>query len=55
MANVEHLAILQQGVEAWNTWYRQQDILFTPDLKNADLQKADLQGVNLGMVKTREG
>jgi uncharacterized protein YjbI with pentapeptide repeats len=61
MANEEHLAILRQGVEAWNDW-RNTSRSVTPDLseaslkntelkdvdfKGANLQKADLSGANL--------
>jgi Pentapeptide repeats (8 copies) len=46
MANQEHLAILNQGVEAWNQWRREySDIL--PDFKEADLSDANLAGANL--------
>jgi hypothetical protein len=37
MANPEHLEILWQGVEAWNSWREREGIYLTPDLKDADL------------------
>lgn len=45
MANPEHLAILKQGVEAWNAWRGQSREL--PDLAGADLRGAELQGAQL--------
>jgi uncharacterized protein YjbI with pentapeptide repeats len=45
MANQEHLAILRQGVEAWNAWWKANPY-GTPDLQGADLQGADLQGAD---------
>ena len=50
-ANPEHLAILKQGVDAWNEW-RKQNPDIRPDLSEADLNgaylvQADLSGVNL--------
>ena len=36
MANEEHLAILRQGVEAWNKW-RHRNLGISPDLRKADL------------------
>jgi uncharacterized protein YjbI with pentapeptide repeats len=50
MANEEHLARLQQGVEAWNQWREanydiQADL--QPDLREADLRQVDLEGANL--------
>ncbi|MGD0059669.1 MAG: toll/interleukin-1 receptor domain-containing protein [Verrucomicrobiia bacterium] len=45
MANPEHVAILKQGVETWNTWRAEHHIL-APDLINAelnDLYLADAQ------------
>ncbi len=56
MANKEHLAILQQGVEAWNAWRNkfpmvQVDLrganLFEAKLNKANLNYADLSSVNL--------
>src|SRR5215469_15596602 len=44
MANPDHLAILRQGVDAWNAW-RKPDI--TPDLSGANLLDADLRGADL--------
>ena len=41
MANEEHLSILQQGVEAWNSWRRD-----NPDVQ-PDLRGVDLRGVDL--------
>jgi uncharacterized protein YjbI with pentapeptide repeats len=59
MANPEHLAILMQGVEAWNTWkrvhspdpkptdYRQNYVPPLLDLRGADLSAMDLRTVDL--------
>jgi hypothetical protein len=42
MANPDHLAIIEQGVEVWNVWrYQHPDI--RPDLAGADLRKANLE------------
>ena len=46
MANQEHLAILKQGVEAWNRW-RLDHSDIQPDLFRADLRAANLRGANL--------
>jgi hypothetical protein len=52
MANPEHLALLKQGVEAWNKWRQANPGIEEPDLREAylrkmDLYKADLHGANL--------
>lgn len=41
MANPEHLAILHQGVAAWNKWRREHPEI-SPDLMEANLLKANL-------------
>jgi uncharacterized protein YjbI with pentapeptide repeats len=46
MANLEHLEILQQGVEAWNQW-RSMNIDIRPDLSRAELRKVNPRKVNL--------
>src|SRR5262245_13086477 len=46
MANPEHLQILQQGVEAWNVW-RKQNSSVRPNLNNADLRGPSLIGLYL--------
>jgi hypothetical protein len=46
MANEEHLAILKQGVEAWNKWRKDKPDA-RPNLKGANLEEANLEGVNL--------
>ncbi len=46
MANEEHLAILKQGVEAWNKW-REDNPDVKPDLSGADLSDANLSGADL--------
>jgi hypothetical protein len=51
MADDRHLAILRQGVEAWNAW-RQKNPVVHPDLRGAfllgaNLHGADLRGANL--------
>ncbi|MDM3843931.1 MAG: pentapeptide repeat-containing protein [Aphanizomenon gracile PMC638.10] len=46
MANDEHLAILNQGVEVWNKW-RDENPDIRPDLSRSDLSGADLSGADL--------
>lgn len=46
MANQEHLAILKQGVEAWNQW-RKEHPEIQPDLSEASLSNANLSSANL--------
>lgn len=46
MADEEHLAILKQGVEAWNDW-RDENTDIRPDLSYADLGGAFLRGALL--------
>jgi hypothetical protein len=41
MANDEHVALLKQGVDAWNAW-RDEDRNIRPDLSGANLGKANL-------------
>ncbi len=58
MANEEHLAILRQGVDAWNQW-RKESPEVTPDLSGADLieahlHQAYLRGTNLAGANLRE-
>ena len=56
MANKKHLALLKQGVGAWNAWRRMNprvrpDLsgasLFGATLCGADLSQADLRGADL--------
>ncbi|MGD0693981.1 MAG: toll/interleukin-1 receptor domain-containing protein [Terriglobia bacterium] len=47
MANEEHVKILEQGVEAWNQWRRDNPEV-RPDLSDADLHEAKLSEANLG-------
>jgi hypothetical protein len=53
MANEEHLAILRQGVEAWNAW-RKANPKVKPWLSQADLTGAKLAGVDLKEVVLHE-
>jgi hypothetical protein len=46
MANPDHLAILKQGVDAWNQW-RVESPEIVPDLSDANLKEAKLSGINL--------
>jgi hypothetical protein len=46
MANPEHLQILEQGVEAWNTW-RDQHRDIGANLHGANLREANLAGADL--------
>jgi uncharacterized protein YjbI with pentapeptide repeats len=53
LADPKQLAILQQGVEAWNLW-RQQDERTQLDLTGADLRQADLSGADLTGAKVTD-
>jgi hypothetical protein len=46
VANEDHVALLKQGVDAWNAW-RAADPSVPPDLRGANLTGADLTGANL--------
>ena len=48
MANPDHRALVQQGVEIWNAWKRtaRPAPVFTADLRGADLRDRDLQGID---------
>jgi uncharacterized protein YjbI with pentapeptide repeats len=46
MANDEHVALLKQGVDAWNAW-RDENPKVVPDLSGANLMKENLVGANL--------
>ena len=45
MANANHLALLRQGVLAWNTW-RKAHPTIRPDLHRVDLHQANLRGAD---------
>jgi uncharacterized protein YjbI with pentapeptide repeats len=47
MANDEHVALLKQGVAAWNAWRRENPDA-RPNLSRADLSGANLIGAHLG-------
>ena len=47
MANDEHVALLKQGVAAWNAWRDANQNLIHPDLSSATLPGADLRYANL--------
>jgi uncharacterized protein YjbI with pentapeptide repeats len=53
MANDEHVALLKQGVAAWNKW-RDENPDVRPDLGNADLRGMDLREANLGKADLRK-
>jgi uncharacterized protein YjbI with pentapeptide repeats len=58
MANQEHLDILRQGVDAWNTWMNEHvDIkpnLRRANFKEADLRRAFLIGADLSYANLKE-
>jgi uncharacterized protein YjbI with pentapeptide repeats len=47
MANDEHVALLKQGVAAWNAWRDQNPNIVSSDLSGADLRGEELNGANL--------
>jgi uncharacterized protein YjbI with pentapeptide repeats len=53
MANDEHVALLKQGVDAWNAWRRENPDM-RPDLSDADLEGADLSKANLEGANLRK-
>jgi uncharacterized protein YjbI with pentapeptide repeats len=57
MANRTHVALLKEGVEAWNQWRRENPKtcpnLFRADLTRASLSGADLRRTNLGRACLR--
>ena len=52
MANPEHFAILQEGVEAWNKWRKERPDL-RPNLHDADLYGALLRSAEMSIVNLR--
>jgi uncharacterized protein YjbI with pentapeptide repeats len=46
MANDEHVAMLNKGVDAWNAW-RKKNPDIRPDLSGANLFQANLGGAKL--------
>jgi uncharacterized protein YjbI with pentapeptide repeats len=46
IANEEHVALLKQGVDAWNAW-REENPNVLPDLVKANLIRANLNRANL--------
>jgi hypothetical protein len=45
MADEEHVALLKQGVDAWNAW-RHENYNAPPNLRRADLSEAILSGAS---------
>ncbi|MDJ0902581.1 MAG: pentapeptide repeat-containing protein [Xenococcus sp. MO_188.B8] len=52
MVNPTHLAILQQGVEVWNNWRRENPEI-KPNLRGAKLNSQRLEGANFSRVDIR--
>jgi uncharacterized protein YjbI with pentapeptide repeats len=50
MANTQHVDMLQQGMQVWNEW-RKQNPDIRADLSGADLSGINLTGANLSKVK----
>jgi hypothetical protein len=49
MSNREHVAVVNEGIPAWNRWRRENGIE-RPGLKDLTLNKRDLQGVDFRNV-----
>jgi len=52
MVDQSHLDILQQGVDAWNSW-RERNPSIQPDLSDANLMQANLSGADLSFANLR--
>jgi uncharacterized protein YjbI with pentapeptide repeats len=53
VANPDHLAELNKGVESWNQWRRENPCI-VPDLRKADLRQANLRKANLSRADLRK-
>ncbi len=53
MANLVHLEILKQGVEAWNNW-RVENLEIKPDLSGADLSMAYINEADFHKANLRK-
>jgi uncharacterized protein YjbI with pentapeptide repeats len=51
MARDEHIALLQRGATAWNSWRAEHDD--APDLSSASLRGRDLSGFELSLTDFR--
>ena len=54
MGNPDHIAKIDEGVDAWNTW-RNDNLRVQPDLTRANLSMRDLRNVDfrgVGLFKT---
>jgi Pentapeptide repeats (8 copies) len=49
VANQSQLEILQQSVEAWNSW-KERNLFLTPDLSGANLRAQELEKVNFSFA-----
>jgi uncharacterized protein YjbI with pentapeptide repeats len=49
VANQEHVELLKRGVDEWNQW-RENNPNLRPDLREIELKRVDLRGVNLRKV-----
>jgi pentapeptide repeat protein len=52
MANKNHLALLEKGVDAWNAW-RKENVTVRLELSGAHLRMADLRMADLRMADLR--
>ena len=53
MANLDQLAILKDGVGAWNRW-RQENLTIRPDLSSTSMSRQDLRGANFARCSLAE-
>ena len=54
MTNCEHVALLKQGVTAWNAWRDENPDVLHPNLHGANLIEADLTKADLRKANLRE-
>jgi uncharacterized protein YjbI with pentapeptide repeats len=53
MASEEQIALIRQGIEAWNDW-REKNQNIIPDLREANLSNLDLSGANFSNLNLRK-